>query len=161
MNVIRVDVTREEVIKFYVAYDCRKKTDTQPSDLLDWHWHDPKALDAKLAQHNLKKGVVAAYRLWWFIELSAADLLDSAIVGHVFDGQPQALSLLLARGVIDEWVPQGQPEWLDHLKRGKLFPRDWAMILRPSTVTERPAKWYLEDGTRPGVVPSSTYAAAQ
>ncbi len=27
------------------------------------------------------------------------------------------------------------------------MPREWALILRPAIATERPAKWYIEDGS--------------
>jgi hypothetical protein len=143
---IRLDVGREEVLRFYVGYDCRKKKIPVPPDLGQWDYRDPRLLDIKLRQHQLKPGVVAAYKVWSFVELATADLLDCAIVKDVFKNQPQALSRI-PTSVLAGWTPNGRPEWFDALKRGDPFPSEWAMIMRPSTVSEHPAKWYIEDGT--------------
>lgn len=105
-------VTREEVVRFYVAYDRRKKGKSTPTDLASWLWDNPEELDSKLPKNGLKAGVLAAYKLWWFLELLLPDLLDCAIVNHIFKGQPQPLSLLFTRGVVETWKPNGYTEWV-------------------------------------------------
>jgi hypothetical protein len=145
MKIIRSDVSREEVVHFYAAYDCRKKRQGIP-DPTCWPSGDPGQLDNMLLQHGLKHGVVAGYKLWWLAELEIADLLDCAIV-NVSGFPGQSLALLAQRGAVASWIPPGPTEWFDLLSQGGLFPPDWAMILRPSTLTERPAKWYIEDGS--------------
>ena len=147
MKTLRAPLDRQEAVRFYVGYDCRKKLRPLPRDLADWNWDDPDDLDARLERHGLKPGAVSAYKLWSFVELCVLDLLHCAIARHVFKGQPQVLSLLAARGAVETWKPQGLPEWFDSLQAGDAFPQEWAMILRPSTVTEQPAEWYVEDGT--------------
>ncbi len=147
MKVIRADVTREQVVRFYVAYDRRKNCQPPPADLANWPWDNPEGLDGKLSDNGLKVGVLAAYKLWWFVELSLEDLLDCAIVNHIFKGQPQALSLLFTRGVVETWKPIGDKEWYAPLEGGGSFPPAWAMIMRPSVRSEQPAKWYVEDGS--------------
>ncbi len=139
-------MSREEVVTFYAQYDRRKKTQLAPSDLPSWPWDDPAGLDAKLGQNGLKPGVLAAYKAWWLVDLSLADLLECAIVNHIFKGQPQSLSLLVLRGAIETWQPKGKPEWHEPLQRGDAFPHEWAIIIRPSVKSEHPAKWYVEDG---------------
>jgi hypothetical protein len=147
MKVVRADVTREEVVRFYVAYDRGKKGQRAPSDLASWSGANPEQLDGKLREKGLKDGVLAAYKLWWFLELSLADLLDCAIVNHIFKGHPQSLSLLVLRGVVEKWEPSDRTEWYAPLERGDAFLPAWAMILRPSLKSELPAKWYIEDGS--------------
>ncbi len=138
---------REEVTRFCVEYDRRKKGQPALSDLDSWAWHDARGLESKLREHDLKPDVLPAYTSWWFIELSVADLLECAIVNHIFPGHPQQLSLLLLRGLVDSWQPDGTPEWHSPLQQGESFPPEWALLLRPSVKDERPAKWYVDDGS--------------
>jgi hypothetical protein len=63
VKIIEGDVSRERVIRFCVAYDLHKKSRCSlPADLDEWLWSDPDALDQKLADNGLKRGVLAAYR---------------------------------------------------------------------------------------------------
>lgn len=147
MRVIGTGVSRKDVIAFYVEYDRRKKDQPSLLDLVAWPWDDPEALDQKLRDDGKKAGVLPAYRSWWLVELDLSDLLDCAIVNHIFPGKPQALGRLVAQGLIETWSPRGRPEWWEALSAGSDLPREWALILRPAVSSERPAKWYLEDGS--------------
>jgi hypothetical protein len=145
--VIDAGVSRRDVIAFYVEYDRRKKGQPSLRDLATWPWDNLEALDQKLRDNGLKAGVLPAYRSWWLVELDLSDLLDCAIVNHIFPDRPQALGLLVGQGSIETWAPPDRPEWWEPLSSGLNLPREWALILRPSVSSERPAKWYLEDGS--------------
>lgn len=147
MKIIRKSVSREDVITFYVEYDRRKKKQDININLVAWPWDNPKELDEKLRENNLKPGVLPAYKSWWLVELDFSDILDCAIVNHIFPDHPQALSHLIAQGVVETWVPIGQPEWWKPLSSGRNLACEWALILRPAVANERPAKWYIEDGS--------------
>jgi hypothetical protein len=145
MRVERDDVTREETIRFYAAYDCGKKKRTIPADINEWPWDDPEALDEKLHGSGLKKGVPAAYRTWKLVEFDVGDILESAIVDQIFPNEPQALGQLVLRGRVAEWLPNGAPEWWREIGNGSELGAESALILRPSVRSEGPAKWYIED----------------
>jgi hypothetical protein len=149
VKVEKVDIAREEVIRFYVNYDLRKKSRplVPDAEFLAWPWDDPEGLDQKLGDRQLKKGVLAAYRSWKLVRFDVANLLECAIVNHIFPGEPQALSELLLRGKLAEWLPLGAPEWWGQLGSGSEFDQDSALVVRPALNTEAPAKWYLEDGS--------------
>jgi hypothetical protein len=147
VRIVESRVPREAVIKFYVNYDRRKKKCPVVGDLDTWPWDRADALDERLGSHNLKSGALSGYRSWWFVELDLIDLLDCAIVNHIFPHHPQSLASLIGKGVIEEWEPTGDPEWWEPLSAGCNLSSDWALILRPAVATERPAKWYLEDGS--------------
>jgi hypothetical protein len=147
MRVKRDDVTREEVIRFYATYDRRKKGQPPVSDIDAWPWADPDGIDRQLAHSGLKKGVLAAYRTWRLVEFSVADLLECAVVNHIFPGEPQALGQLVLRGNLVEWFPIGAPEWWRLLGNGSELDVESALIVRPALKSEAPAKWYLEDGS--------------
>jgi hypothetical protein len=145
--VIENAVRRRDVITFYVHYDCHKKQRAPITSLDTWPWDSPDGLDECLVSSRLKAGVLPAYRRWWLVELDLADLLECAIVNHILHEHPQALGQLVGRGVLETAVPPGNPEWWEPLSSGREFPREWALILRPAVSSERPAKWYLEDGS--------------
>jgi hypothetical protein len=152
MIVEREGVTREEVIRFYAAYDLRKKKGMPPpSDVGDWPWDDAVGLDRKLRENGLKSGVLAAYRTWQLVKFDSSDLLDCAIVDNIFPGAPQALSELVSRGKVEVWSPHVDREWWGPIRDGKELGVDWALIARPSVMAERPAKRYLEDGSGRGL----------
>jgi hypothetical protein len=69
-------------------------------------------LDQKLADNGLKKGVLAAYRVWKLVEFGVADFLECSIVNHIFPKEPQALSQLILFGKLAEWRPIGDPKWM-------------------------------------------------
>jgi hypothetical protein len=147
MRTIREDISRKEVITFYVEYDRRKKKQDLNINLTAWLWNNPKELDNKLRENKLKPGVLSAYKSWWLVELDYKDILDCAIVDHIFPDNPQTLGILKDQGVIKTWTPKSQCEWWKPLSSGSNLPCEWALILRLALESEHPAKWYIEDGS--------------
>ena len=147
MRVERDGVTREKVVRFYAAYDRRKKGQSPLSDIDTWPWADPDGIDRKLAENCLKHGVLAAYRTWRLVEFGVADLLECAVVNSIFPGEPQVLGQLALRGKLAEWLPTGAPEWWRLIGNGSDLKIESALIVRPAVQSEAPAKWYLEDGS--------------
>lgn len=90
MRVEREDVTRKEGF-FYAAYDRFKKGKPLLTDMEKWPWDDPDGIDQKLADSELKNGVLAACRTWRLVEFNVVDLLECAIVNHIFPRKPQSL----------------------------------------------------------------------
>ncbi|MGE3371994.1 MAG: hypothetical protein AB7O37_00570 [Vicinamibacteria bacterium] len=138
---------REEVIRRYVSYDLRKKGKPQLTDLDGWPWNSAEGLDGQLRRNELEDGVLAAYRTWHYVQLPLSDLLSCAIVNTMFPGESQLLGHLLLQGKLAEWLPRGAPEWWPSLSSGAELTPEAALILRPRVHTERPAKWYIEDGS--------------
>jgi hypothetical protein len=147
----RVGVEREEVIRLYAVYDWRKKQKERLDSLLasldGWEWDDPYKIDRQLASSGLKEGVLSAYKTWQHVELGVADLLECAIVNHIFPMEPQVLDRLLLRGKLAEWFPIGNPVWWQQIGNGQELGGESPMILRRALPNEAPAKWYVEDGS--------------
>jgi hypothetical protein len=146
MEIIEEHVTRRDVITYYVEYDRQKKRQPAIENLEAWPWDDPNAIDEHLQSNHLKPGVLSAYRVWQLAQLNYADIADCAIVNHIFPDQPQTLGQI-DQGLIAKSRPNGNPEWWGPLSSGSNIPREWALILRPTVASERPAKWYIEDGS--------------
>ena len=137
MRVGRNGVAREEVIRFYATYERRKKENKPPpSDIDAWPWNDPDGLDRKLRDSDLKEGVLAAYRLWKFVEFKVADLLECAVVNHIFPRKPQAIGQLVLLGKLAEWLPTGAPEWWQLIGNGSQLDAGSALIVRPALSSE-------------------------
>ena len=132
---------------FYVKYDADKKHIPPPSNMENWDWNDPNALDQELQNNSFKHGAISGFKQWDLLQLSKADLFQGAIVSHIFPSEPQKLGLLVSRPVFQQWRPNGNPEWFAPLDGGQPFPTEWAMILRPAVSSENPAEWYIEDGS--------------
>jgi len=147
MKIERDEVTREEVIRFYAKYDWRKKPKGPHPDLDAWPWDDPGGLDRMLAESELKKGVLAAYRRWKLVEFGVSDILECAIFNGIFPGEPQALCRLVLRGKVATWHPDRATEWWQPIGSGMNLDVHAALIVRPATKNEAPAKWYIEDGS--------------
>jgi hypothetical protein len=144
----RNNVLREEVIRFYVEYDWRKKKGDIPLPHMDeWPWKDPDGLDRKLEENGLKHGVLAGYRTWGLVEFGIADLLECAIVNSIFPGKPQTLGQLVLLGKLAEWLPIGAPEWWRQIGNGSDLDVESALVVRRAVKSEAPAKWYIEDGS--------------
>ena len=146
MKIIEEHITRRDVITYYVEYDRQKKRQPAIETLEAWPWNDPNAIDEQLQSNHLKPGVLSAYRAWQLAQLDYDDLVDCAIVNHIFHGQPQALGRI-DPNLIAKSQPNSNPEWWGPLSSGSDITREWALILRPSVSSERPAKWYIEDGS--------------
>jgi hypothetical protein len=147
MRIIKERVTRRDVITFYVGYDRQKKGEPAIEDIETWSWDDPEGIDEQLKSNHLKPGVLSAYRMWQLIQVDLIDIMDCAIVNHIFKGHPQTLGRLVGLGLIESWKPKDNPEWWKPLSSGYDIPQEWALILRPACANERPAKWYIEDGS--------------
>ena len=146
MNVVEVGISRQRVIETYVRYDAKKKN-KPPIDFEHWNWDDANSLDEKLQAAGYKFGVISGYIIWNLVQLSYDDLGECAIVNCIFKGLPQTLGELTNFPAFDNWKPDKPPEWFETLEAGGNFPKEWAMILRPSVACEKPAKWYVEDGS--------------
>jgi len=148
VKIIRTNVSRCEVIEAYAAYDRAKKHLPDISDFACWEWQDASEIDLRLANANLKHGVLSAYKLWWFVELSASDLLSCAIVNHIFADQSQVVSAIVLSGLLPGWSPPDpHPDWYATLEEGGELGPGAPLILRPALRAERPATWYIEDGS--------------
>jgi hypothetical protein len=147
VKTIRTSVSRREVIETYAAYDRSKKAQPAIGDFANWNWDDPASLDQKLASLQLKPGVLAAYKSWWFVQFCLADLLDSAVVSHIFRGQSQTISTIVLHGLLETWSPPAQPSWYAAVEAGNELGPEQPLVLRPSVASEKPAKWYIEDGS--------------
>jgi len=134
----RGGVPRKEVIYFYATYDRAKKGQSPLADLATWPWEDPDGIDCKLEEHGLKKGVLAAYQTWVLCQLSVADILECAVVNRIIPGEPQALSQLVLRGKLKEWLPIGSPAWWRLLGSGADLDVESSLILRPALKSEAP-----------------------
>jgi hypothetical protein len=155
MLVVECGIPRRDVIAFYVTYDRAKKPGAVDPPLEEWPWTSCGDLDRALEGNKLKWGCMTAYRTWSLVQLGHEDLLDCAVdrgtAFRSFNVEVQSLRELVRRGLIDGWEPKGAPDnapsWWQPLRGGAGLPRDAALILRPATVGEAPAKWYVEDGT--------------
>jgi hypothetical protein len=148
VRVERENVTREEVIRFYAAYDRRKKGGLPPPpDIDEWRWDNPRELDLSLDANELKSGVLAAYRTWQLVEFGLLDVLECAVWDGIFRGESQSLSRLVLNGKVGEWAPDRQTDWWQSVRGGSALGVDSALVARPSVSSEQPAKWYLEDGS--------------
>ena len=140
-------ITRRELVELYIRYDARKKNGVVPPDLSEWDWSSADAIDAGLAANGFKSGVIAGYTSWRAVELDRAELSRCAIVSGIFPTLPRVLGQLPGYAAFDKWKPNHDVEWFEPLESGAEYPRKWPLILRPSIAIERPATWYLEDGS--------------
>jgi hypothetical protein len=51
---------------------------------------------------------------------------------------------------MEGWLPNQEVEWFANVQQGQPFPETDPFIIRRATVGERPAVWYLEDGSGRG-----------
>jgi hypothetical protein len=84
------------------------------------------------------------------------DFRECAVVSGIFAGQMhRQLGLIEQNGGLANWEEklfqhlgnrQG-PSWFDYIKHGGILADSAPFLLRPSVSRERPARWYLEDGS--------------
>jgi hypothetical protein len=146
MNTIATGVSRQTVIEAYASYDCRKKHRPTP-DFANWKRDSADALDIHLKVAELKFGVLAGYREWSKVTLDLADLRQCAVVSSISDGGPRDLASLEASSALKGWRPNKNVTWFSDVQRGQPFPETDPFILRRATIGEKPAVWYLEDGS--------------
>ncbi len=143
------NLSRREIIEYYIEYDAKKKNIPLPSDIDKWDWNNPNDIDEKLKSNGFKYGVITGYRQWNLVQLSTHDLFNCAIVNSVeeFAGLSQTLGKLVSHHEFYDRRPDRTTDWYKRLEDGEPFHREWAMILRPTVSSEYPAKWYIEDGS--------------
>lgn len=144
-------VTRRDVVESYVRYDARKKGGAVPSDISEWDWSHADAIDQNLRLNGFKFGILAGYEMWRPVNFGVSELRDCAIVADIFPNLPRVLGQLVNLELFENWKPDRHVEWLDSLRGDAPYPSEWPLILRPSVRSERPAKWYLEDGSGRGI----------
>lgn len=138
---------------FYVKYDRLKKgrPEIPDSELHAWPWENPAALDKLLGENHFKKGVLPAYRSWSLVKLDVDELFQCAVEITIFNtiappGSSRALGSV-DREFLKNAAPEGERQWWEPLSAGAEFTHEWALILRRALRNERPAKWYVEDGS--------------
>ena len=141
-------LSRRELIEAYLKYEAPKpkKNLAAPSDIDEWDWTNPNAIDQKLESNRFKYGIISGFKWWQRVALFREDLLKCAIVNDIFPGKSQVLSNLVSLPDFWSWRPDRQAEWYDRLNGGGPFSREWALILRAAVSSECPAVWYIEDG---------------
>lgn len=139
-------LSRRFVIQNYIHYDAKKKGGAIPSDLDTWDWSCADAIDLQLSQAGFKDGILAGYREWKRVQLTRAGLAQCAVEASIFPRSPRALGQLEI-DTLFAWKPTVSREWFEHLNGGGDYPTAWPLILRPAIASERPAKWYVEDGS--------------
>lgn len=141
-------LSRRELIEAYLKYEAPKpkKNLAAPSDIDEWDWNNPNAIDQKLESNRFKYGIISGFKHWQRVTLSQEGLRKCAIVNHIFPREQQVLSHLVSLSAFWSWRPNRPTEWYDRLNGGGPFSREWALILRPAVSSERPAVWYIEDG---------------
>ena len=144
MKTTRRGIERREVIESYVRYDCGKKGQAAPQ-LQAWDWDHADAIDVELRQAELKCGILAGYIKWDFAALSVDDLRGCAVQRGILASQ--VLSVAERSGALGNWRPDRPNEWLERLRRGEPLEESAALVLRPAVSSERPARWYVEDGS--------------
>jgi len=146
MRIIKPSLLRQPVIEAYARYDCRKKMKPLP-DFTAWKWHSVDDVDRSLAACGLKTGVLAGYKEWNYVALDLTDLRQCAVVSSISGNGPRELGQLEAGRFLVDWRPDRAVLWLESVRRGTAFAESEPFILRPATLNERPARWYLEDGS--------------
>ena len=141
-------LTRQQLVRRYVNYDCTKKSRPVP-DLDGWDWSSPDALDERLRSNGLKYGIITGYRAWELQRFGRDDLGACAIVSGIreFADKPRVLSLLRPHDEFEAWKPDRVTSWFATLDSGGAIDDDSALLIRPATRGERPARWYIEDGS--------------
>lgn len=140
----RRGIERREVVEFYVRYDCTKKRRPTPT-LESWSWSQADTLDRELKQVGLKFGVIPGYLLWDFVALSLDDLRGCAVQRGILPSQ--VLFVAEESGALARWRADRPSPWLEQARRGQAMEERAALILRPAVSSERPARWYAEDGS--------------
>jgi hypothetical protein len=153
MRSLSDSVSRRRVIESYVAYDGRKKGKPIP-ETADWPWDDSNGLDRHLEGSGFKYGILSGYVEWREVALRIEDLRCCAVEIRLCPRDANGVAVR-DLGSIERMgcakLPQSQTTWSGHLAAGGCLSRDEPMILRPAVGSERPARWYIEDGSGRGM----------
>lgn len=157
MRVLQEGVNRRDVIERYAKYDYQKKRGIQSQPDFDtWNWSSADAIDEELTRAGLKTGIPAGYLLWTAVQITIPDFRECAVVGGIFAGQMhRQLGLIEQNGGLANWEEKlfqhlgnrQAPSWFDYIKHGGVLADSAPFLLRPSVSSERPARWYVEDGS--------------
>jgi len=134
------------VIEAYAKYDCSKKGRPIP-DFATWEWSSADGIDEEMRCAGLKQGVPAGYLLWDRAELTLPVLRDCAVFGGMFPEQPRKLGLIERNGALIGWKPDRECAWFREVVDGLVFDETAPFLLRPAVRAEKPASWYVEDGS--------------
>lgn len=129
------------VIEAYAKCDCGKKQSPLP-DFDTWDWSNADSIDASMCRSRLKVGIPAGYLLWDEVELTMADLMQCAVDVGIMPGQPRMLGDIPLVQLVCR-----PGKWHAHIIHGGTFDANSPMLLRRAVAAERPAKWYIEDGS--------------
>lgn len=153
MRMLSGPISRRQVIESYVGYDARKKDKPIP-EMDGWPWDDPNGCEKRLRDLGFKGGILSGYVEWQEVALTIADLrccaVEIAICPRDFRGVAvRDLGSIETMGSAK--LPQSPTTWSSHLAAGGCLARGEPMILRPAVASERPARWYIEDGSGRGM----------
>lgn len=144
MKTLREHVPRREVVEAYLQYDASKKQSPLPSTD-GWDWTDPNAIDSWLKASGFKIGILAGFVEWTQVALTLEDLRDCAVANTVSRGGPRDLRGLERKGLLRD--PEGPRSWLAKTTAGLPLDPTELFVLRTAVDCEKPATWYLEDGS--------------
>lgn len=151
MEIIR-EVTRKELIHFYLLRETQKRRSDISPELLDIDFEDPNSIDAIFRDKILKTGIIPAYKTWDFVRLYKSDLAQCAIHPNLLKIGERVLGNVIHSTEFINWKPHITTSWYDELNNPPAdfqYPEKWALILRPATRGEaiHGARWYVEDGS--------------
>jgi hypothetical protein len=143
-------VDRRAVIDEYIRYHSSKKGEPRP-DTSNWDWTMADTIDSALRAANFKHGIPAGFTEWVRVSLTVDDLRECAVVDTISSelaSGARDLGTLEADGRLVAWRPRSPaPAWLKSLELGTPLSAEEPFLLRPTVLSEAPAKWYLEDGS--------------
>lgn len=146
MKVRQAGIECRAVVQAYAAYDCSKKLRPVP-DFAAWDWSNADAIDQQMLSVELKIGILGGYHLWDMVEICLSDLGECAVLADIFPGPTRALRLLERAGRLASWMPPHRTGWYDDIVGGQALDQQSPLILRLALTSERPASWYIEDGS--------------
>jgi hypothetical protein len=151
------EIDRKTLILTYIQGEVVKKNKPLPATLDSVDWDDVNAINPWLRAHGYKAGIISGFRRWAYCKLDLEDLLNLAIVGHIFPDSSQKIGHHVPDNPHDPWDHRDirlsrnyrdpPPPWFEPLSRGE-FREEFAIIVRPTVKGER--RWgahlYVEDG---------------
>ncbi len=96
---------------------------------------------------RLKTGIPAGYLLWDKVELTLSVLRECAVFVDIFPRQSRKLGMIERTGQLRGWRPKPERAWYGDVVTGHVFDDAAPFLLRPALRSERPASWYIEDGS--------------
>ena len=106
---------RRLVIEAYAKYDWGKKQSPLP-DFDTWDWSNADSIDDSMCRSHLKVGIPAGYLLWDQVEVTMADLVQSAVEAGIMPGQPRMLG-----DIFPDQLTYKPGKWHDQIIHGGTF----------------------------------------